>query len=81
MRLNDEQFALLGSLIAQADERDKLGCDGCFELMAQFAEVMMAGDELDPTLQAVQAHLEQCRCCRYEYEALLVALQEIATVS
>ncbi len=68
MRLNEEQFTLLGALIAQVDERDKLGCDGCFELMAQFADTMMAGVELNPTLAAVQAHLEQCRCCRYEYE-------------
>ncbi len=81
MRLNEEQFDMLGALIAQADERDKLGCDGCFELMAQFAETMMAGEELEPTLQAVQVHLEQCRCCRYEYEALLVALHEITAVS
>ena len=81
MRLNEEQFAVLGSLVAKADERDKLGCDGCFELMAQFAETMMAGDELTPTLEAVQIHLEQCRCCRYEYEALLVALREISSLS
>ncbi len=78
MRLNSEQFAVLGSLVAQVDERDKLGCDGCSELMAQFADTMLAGAELDPTLAAVQAHLKQCRCCRYEYEALLVALREIS---
>ena len=80
MRLNEQQFTVLASLIAAADERDKLGCDGCFELMAQFADTMMAGDELTPNLEAVQAHLQQCRCCRFEYEALLIALREIATV-
>lgn len=77
MRLNEQQFALLGSLVAEVDERDKLGCEGCFELMAQFADTMMSGGELDATLEAVQAHIQQCRCCRYEYEALLEALREI----
>ncbi len=81
MKLNDQQLAMLGSLVAQVDERDQLGCDGCFELMAQFADAMMAGDVLDPTLEAVQAHLSQCRCCRYEYEALLTALHEISATS
>lgn len=79
MRLNEQQVTMLGSLVAEVDERDKLGCDGCFELMAQFAEAMMAGEELSPVLEAVQAHLQQCRCCRYEYEALLVALREIGS--
>lgn len=78
MRLSEQQFAQLSSLVADFDESDTLGCDGCFELMAQFADAMQAQEPLTPLLEAVQAHLQQCRCCRYEYEALLVALREIA---
>jgi hypothetical protein len=81
MKLNEGQFAMLGSLVVEVNERDQLGCDGCSELIAQFADTMIAGDEIDPMLEAVREHLLQCRCCRYEYEALLVALREIAAVS
>ena len=81
MKLNQQKLAVLGTLIAHVDERDQLGCDGCVELMAQFADVMMARGELDSTLEAVRSHLEQCRCCRYEYEALLIALREIESVT
>lgn len=80
MKLNEGQFAMLGSLVAEVNDRDQLGCDGCFDLMAQFADSMIAGEEIDPVLDAVREHLLQCRCCRYEYEALLVALRELATV-
>ena len=81
MKLNEGQFAMLGSLIVEVNERDQLGCDGCFELMAELADAMIAGGQIDPMLDAVREHLLQCRCCRYEYEALLVALREIETVS
>jgi hypothetical protein len=80
MKLNDGQFAMLGSLVVEVNERDQLGCDGCFEFMAQFADAMIACEEIDPVLEAVREHLLQCRCCRYEYEALVVALRELATV-
>jgi hypothetical protein len=81
MKLNEGQCAMLGSLIVEVNEWDQLGCDGCSELMAQFADAMIAGNEIDPMLEAVREHLLQCRCCRYEYEALLLALREIETVS
>jgi hypothetical protein len=76
MRLSDRQMAVLGSLISEVNEKDSLGCDGCFELMSQYADSMIAGRDLHEALQAVEIHLEQCRCCRDEYEALRAALSE-----
>jgi hypothetical protein len=77
MRLSEQQLVMLATLVEQVSERDKLGCDGCYELMDQFADAMMAEQDLHPSLQDVRAHLEQCRCCRYEYQALLLALREV----
>ncbi len=54
---------------------DSLNCDGCFELIAQFAEAELQGVELNDLLEAVRIHLSQCPCCAYEYESLLEAIQ------
>ena len=80
MKLSPQKLFFLMTLVNDANERDRLGCDECSELMAQFAESATSEREEDSILQAVRIHLEQCRCCRYEYEAFLIALGEIATV-
>lgn len=80
MKITSQQLTFLVTLMNDANERDRLGCDECSELMAQFAESATSEREQDSILQAVQIHLEQCRCCRYEYEVFLMALGEIATV-
>lgn len=49
---------------------DALGCDGCFALIPAFADAQTSRDDLSLLLQAVQIHLSQCACCRYEYETL-----------
>ena len=53
---------------------DSLECDGCFELVAEFAEAEERGDELSDTMKLVQIHLRQCPCCAYEYEAMIEAI-------
>jgi hypothetical protein len=53
---------------------DSLDCDGCFELIAEFAEAVQRGDPLSDSLKLVQNHVQQCACCAYEYEALLEAI-------
>jgi len=80
MKITSQQLTFLVTLVNDANERDRLGCDECSELMAEFAESATSEREEDSILQAVQIHLEQCRCCRYEYEVFLMALGEIATV-
>ncbi len=55
---------------------DQLECDGCFELISEFAEAELRGDQLSQSLRNVQLHLQQCRCCAYEYETLLEAIRE-----
>lgn len=50
---------------------DSIECDGCFELIAEFADAELRGDELSQSMQLVKNHLSQCPCCAYEYATLL----------
>ena len=54
---------------------DQLDCDGCFEMISEFAEAEIRGDSISSSLDIVRQHLKQCACCAYEYEALLEAIQ------
>jgi predicted anti-sigma-YlaC factor YlaD len=53
---------------------DQLDCDGCFEMLSEFAERELRGEELSASLKLVEVHLTQCTCCRYEYETLIEAI-------
>jgi hypothetical protein len=53
----------------------ELGCDECFELLASYAERLLAGEPVDDSLKLVQEHLERCDCCKEEFELLLAVLR------
>ena len=77
MKLDAKQLTQLIQLTAAARSEDILGCDGCFELMDQLAQAELEGREVPRALEMVRIHLEQCKCCRDEYDALLTALRAI----
>ena len=77
-QLSNEQVQILVGLITTA-EPDTVSCDECFGRIGEFAEKALEGVELPVGMQAIQNHLEQCPCCKGEYEALLDALREIET--
>jgi hypothetical protein len=53
---------------------DEIGCAECSEHMARFAEMVWGGARAAAVMPLVQDHLERCRDCREEYEALLVSM-------
>jgi hypothetical protein len=57
---------------------DEIGCDDCFEQLDQFAERVLAGKDVAEAMPLVQDHLNRCRDCREEFEALLAALRALA---
>ncbi len=57
---------------------DEIGCDECFEQLDLFVEMTLAGKNAAEAMPRVQDHLERCRDCREEFEALLAALQALA---
>ncbi len=54
---------------------DEIGCDECFEQLDHFAELVLAGKSAAEALPLVQDHLDRCRDCHEEFEALLAALR------
>ena len=66
---------VLSALTARPDE---IGCDDCFEQLNQFAEMVLAGKDVAEAMPLVQDHLNRCRGCREEFEALLAALRALA---
>lgn len=76
MALSSDQLASLLRQVATTGV-DTLDCDGCFGLMAEFADVQLAGRDVPEALHSVKAHLQYCTCCREEYEALLEGLKAL----
>lgn len=76
MQLSYQQITNLIEL-AVTTKDDSLGCDGCLELMDQFAQAELDGTAIPKVLESVRIHLEQCKCCKDEYEALMIALREV----
>jgi hypothetical protein len=57
-----------------ATHPDEIGCDECFEQLDCFVEMTLAGKNATEAMPLVQDHLNRCRDCREEFEALLAAL-------
>jgi hypothetical protein len=57
---------------------DEVGCDECFEQLDRFVDLTLAGKNAAEAMPLVQDHLERCRDCREEFEALLEALRTLA---
>jgi hypothetical protein len=57
---------------------DEISCDECYEQMDRFVETTLAGKNAAEAMPLVQDHLNRCRDCREEFEALLAALRAVA---
>lgn len=49
---------------------EEISCSECFDLVSRFVDLELAGEVAAATMPAVRHHLDQCRACRDEYEAL-----------
>jgi hypothetical protein len=56
---------------------DEIGCDECLAQMDRFVEMKLAGKDPAEAMPLVRDHLDRCRDCREEFEALLAALRQI----
>ncbi|HEX2086261.1 MAG TPA: hypothetical protein VHF89_11300 [Solirubrobacteraceae bacterium] len=64
-RTHDE---LIGRLLGPAGP--EVTCDECFELLDQYVELEVAGEDPDARLPGMGAHLEGCPACREDHESL-----------
>ena len=76
MSLSKEQISDLLGLVGSV-ESDDLDCDGCFGQIAEFADLHLSQQEIPEAMRAVETHLQQCVCCKDEFDALLKGLREI----
>ena len=60
---------LLDVLVTRPDE---IGCDDCLRVLDVYVEITLSGRSAAEAMPLVKQHLQQCRCCMEEYEALLV---------
>lgn len=76
MSLSKEQIQNLLGMI-KSTLSDGLDCDGCFEHLAEFAELHLQSREIPDALKAVETHLQQCCCCNDEFDALVEGLRAL----
>jgi anti-sigma factor RsiW len=48
----------------------EVGCDECFELLDQYVDLELAGEDADARLPGMRAHLQGCPACHEDYESL-----------
>lgn len=67
--------ALLNAILTTQEH--EITCSECFDLMDQYAEVLLSGESAGAVLPAVSHHLAHCPDCDEECQALLAMLQII----
>ena len=55
-----------------ADPKDP-GCQACFEFIAQYVELELAGKDAAAAYPGLAAHLRCCSACRLDHDGLLEA--------
>lgn len=56
-------------------EEQEISCDDVHQLLDQFAEMEMRGEDAAQLMPLVQKHLGLCPDCKEEHEALIQALE------
>jgi hypothetical protein len=49
---------------------NEISCSECFDLVSRYVELEIANEDAAGKMPEVRHHLNQCRACRDEYEAL-----------
>jgi hypothetical protein len=64
---------MMGKLLRMVEDTDEveLSCDEVFELLDQYVELEARGENVAHLLPMVKRHLDRCRDCQEEYEALV----------
>jgi len=74
--LNSEQIKKLVRDVLDS-RPDDIDCEECLSQVDRFVEMKLAGQDASASLPLVQYHLDHCRACREEFEALLTVLTEL----
>ncbi len=66
----NQMLVELMGMVENTDENE-LACDEVFALLDYYVELELRGEDVARLLPLVKKHLEKCRDCREEYEALM----------
>jgi hypothetical protein len=64
-----ERFDAINQVLGPTDQ--EVGCDECFERLDEYVELELTGLDAEARVPGLRAHLEGCRACREEHDALL----------
>jgi hypothetical protein len=53
-----------------ATQEEEISCTECFDLASSFVDLEVSGQDAALKMPQIKQHLNQCRACREEYEAL-----------
>ena len=59
-------------------EEYEITCMECFNLLDQYADLILDGADPSQILPAVRQHLKNCPTCTHEFETLMLMIQEAA---
>jgi len=59
---------LIARLLGPADS--EVSCEECFELLDQYVDLELAGDNADARLPGMRAHLQGCPACHEDHASL-----------
>jgi anti-sigma factor RsiW len=59
---------LIARLLGPADP--EVSCEECFELLDQYVDLELAGEDADARLPGMRAHLQGCPACHEDHESL-----------
>jgi len=76
MKLNKQIIQKLIKAV-QNTRLEELGCDDCFDVIHEFAEMQLQGKPAGEAMPLVQDHLDKCGDCREEFNALLEAMKAV----
>lgn len=55
-------------------EEEEFSCDDVYKLLDQYTELINSGEDAQELMPLIKKHLEICKDCNEEYEALLSIL-------
>jgi hypothetical protein len=61
--------------MVEKTEAQEMDCEEVFEVLDIYAEAMVRGEDTSEMLPKVKHHIEMCRDCFEEYEALMRILE------
>jgi anti-sigma factor RsiW len=64
----DPNRGLIARLLGPSDP--EVSCEECFELLDQYVDLELAGEDADARLPGMRAHLQGCPACHEDHESL-----------